>query len=94
MHMLYITLHVQLCAQRHITCSCFHQWRLFGKEGILNFPFRSTGRQSEAFTLQKMSGFPILKGLIIPLSTSRKCCEHLIMHEKKILSYTVKPLEF
>ena len=44
MHMLYVTVHVQLRASGHITCLCLHQWRLSGKEGILNLPFRQCGR--------------------------------------------------
>ena len=32
--------------------------------------------------------------VVVPLSISRRRCENLIMHEKKIPSYTVKPLLF
>ena len=62
MHMLYVTVHAQLHALRHITCLCLPQWRLFGKEGILNLPFRQTGRQSAAFTLQQMCRLFCLTG--------------------------------
>ena len=40
MHMLYVTVHAQLRVSRHIACLCLPQWRLFGKDGILNLPFR------------------------------------------------------
>ena len=38
-HMLYVTVHAQLHASRHVTCLHLRQWRLFEKEGILHLPF-------------------------------------------------------
>ena len=53
-HMLYVTVHGQLRASRHITCLRLPQWWLFVKEGILHLPFTQTRWQIAAFTLLQM----------------------------------------
>ena len=84
MHILYVTVDAQIRASPHVTCLRLPQWRLFGKEGILHLSFRKTRQQSAC---SKFAAFLSKKGLVIPLSTSRKCCEQLIMHEKKMEKY-------
>ena len=59
--MLYVTVHAQLCASRHITCLCLPLWRLFGKEGILQLPLRRTRQQTAAFNLLQICRLFYLK---------------------------------
>ena len=61
MHMLYVTVHAQLCASRHVTCLRRPQWRFLGRRneklverGKLHLPY--------TFTLQQMCHLFNLKG--------------------------------
>ena len=48
-------------------------------------PLDRKGGRVQPLPCCKCGAFSILKGLVIPLSTSRNCCEYLIMHEKKYI---------
>ena len=62
-HVLYVTVHAQLRASRHVTCLRRPQRWLFWKEGILHLPFTWTSLQIAAFTWLQMWCIFYLKGV-------------------------------